>query len=154
MEKAKSVTFAFTARRIEMALELVSGAIHHMQAKAVATSDPLEAAFYERQTPAFETLAGILTKTQLAAGKKGATRKVRLTEQQFQMLTGSIGQRNLVEVRALYDMPDGPEKDKRIAAHDEWAQFHEALEAKDPRKYDTSQDAEDEEEDEDAESDE
>jgi hypothetical protein len=145
MEKTKSVMFAFTARRIEMALELLEGAIEEMRSKKAATQDAREAAFYDKQTPAFQALVDLLTKTEEAAGKKGATRKARLSEPQFQMLTGSLGQRNLAEVRVAHNTEDGPEKAKRLAALEEWQLFRQDLEAKDPRKFDTSQDAEDDE---------
>lgn len=145
MEKTKSVMFAFTARRIEMAIELLVAAIEEMRSKKTTTRDPQEAAFYEAQTPKFQALVDLLTKTQEDAGKKGATRKVRLTELQFQMLTGSLGQHNLAEARAASSMEVGTEKEKRLAALEEWQLFRQDLEAKDPRKYDTSQDAEEEE---------
>jgi hypothetical protein len=145
MEKTKSVTFAFTARRIEMAMLVLKEAINSMGEKKSVTTDPAEAAFYERQTPAFQTFVDLLIKAQQAAGKKGATRKVRMTEMQFQMLTGSLGQRNLAEAWATNEMAAGAEKDKRLAVLHEWSQFCQDLLEKDPRKFDTSQDAEEEE---------
>jgi len=145
MTKVTTINFPFTSRRIEMALLLLAAAIEEMQAKKARAGSSQEVAFYEQQIPAFQALADLLTKTEQGAGKNGATRKVRITDTQLFMLTGSIGQRNLKEVRETHEMEPGPERDKRLADHDEWAKFREALEAKDPRKYDTSQDAEEEE---------
>lgn len=154
MEKTKFVTFTFTQRRIEMSVLVLNAALQYMQDKKSATTDPAEAAFYERQAPEFQALVELLTKAQLTAGKAGATCKVRLTQSQLLMLTGTLGQHNLAEAVAASKMDAGAEKDKRLKALDEWSQLREALEAKDPRKYDTSQDAEDEEEEEEPEADE
>lgn len=151
MPKTTSVIFAFTARRIEMAVLLLTDAISVMASKKAAATEAAEVAFYDKQTPVFQALVDLLTKTQKSAGKAGATRKVRLSAEQYHMLSGSLGARNLEEVRAIYVLPEGAERDNRNAAYTEWEQFRDALNAKDPRKFDTSQDAEDEDDTEDAE---
>jgi hypothetical protein len=143
MTKPKFVKFAFTARRIELARLMLKAAIAEMAAKKSTSADPAEVSFYEKQTAQFQALADLLGATAAAAGSGGSTRKVNLTEEQFAILGGGVKHRNLTEMLALAALPAGAEREQRLAAYDEWAALANALAEKDPRKYDTSQDAED-----------
>lgn len=132
---------AFTSRRIEMAQQVLKQAIAYMATKKEAATAQPEVAFYETQTVEFQALVDLMG----AAAPTGDARTIRLTENQFRILSGCVKNRNLQEAVAINALPAGAERDQRHAAYSEWSAFHDAIDATDPRKYDTSQDAEEEE---------
>lgn len=135
----KSVTFHFSSRQLEMSLEILQGALAQMAEKLAAATDPREIAFYSSRPAHFHELLTLL-------GKGGgpvpdSKRKIRMSSEQYHMLHSSLAHRNLQETLFVHDMPTGGAKEARRAAHDAWSDFCDQLGRKDPRQFDTSQDA-------------
>jgi hypothetical protein len=138
---------------LELAQIVLQRGLDYMSAKKQVAVDPKEVEFYEKQTAVYSEFSAILTGVVAGLGVGGATRKVRLSETQFQILHAGVASRNREEILAIHDLPEGAERTKRLDAFGEWEAFALALDKKDPRRFDTSQDA-DPDEDEDEESDE
>lgn len=147
----KFVTFSFTPHQLEMGREILEGAIAHMSEKRAAATDPKEIEFYTSRPAHFVELLTLLAKGGVPA--KDKARKIRLSSEQYHMLHSSLSHRNLQTTLFLHDLPDGEAKDAGARALEDWSDFCDRLGLKDPRQFDTSQDAEPEEDEDGAEAD-
>ena len=123
-----------------------------MTRKAKVANAQAEVDFYTRQIAAYAALAELLTKAASATGGKKTPRKTRLSMTQYRILSSGLATRNMDELRSISELPAGAERATRSAAFLEWEAFSDDLLQKDPRRHDTSDDAEaDRDENEDAE---
>jgi len=144
MAKTKFVKMTFTGRRMVLAQQVLQDALVYMASKKAVATNPAEVAFYEKQAVDFQALVDLLTR-EATATAAGRTRVIRLSETQFGILSGCVNNRSLQDALAIGRLPEGSEREQLSAAHTEWQEFRDAIGEKDPRKYDTSQDAEEEE---------
>jgi hypothetical protein len=136
-----TLTLQLTARQCEMIDSLIGVSLAAMAHALQSAKDPKEAEFYRLQPLKFLALQTVIGVGARKAHLTGSAAPIKVTADQLLMIAGSLGKRNLEDVRALSEMPVGKARQARSKAAEEWRALSVLVAKHDPRKKDFSQDA-------------